>query len=362
MAHGRVIRRAGRRAGRIDLRPAEGAFWLVLMLAIALGGARAGDGFPALIGLFLPAGIMEAQADVQGPSERITLPVHVPGATNFYAPQVLTPVPSRGLPDWLVTRARYAHLASATPAATAVPASAPAIAIVIDDLGPDVGGTLRAIALPGAVTLSFLPDGADTPSFAQAAARAGHEVMVHAPMEPEGAQDPGPMALRTDLGASENLRRFDWALSRVPGFAGINNHMGSRFTQDRAALIPVMERLEGHGAFFLDSRTAGASVVIPLARAFGVASAGRDVFLDDVEARGAVEDQLAQTERIARETGVAIAIGHPHDVTLNALKVWTASVAARGYRLVPASTAIRLRTEQDAMRIAAAVPARSGAR
>lgn len=337
----------------MDLRPAEAVFWLLLTLAFALGGARAGEGFPALIGLFLPAGIVEAQADVQGPAERIVLPVHLPGATNFFAPQVLTPVTARGLPDWLATRARYAHLASATPAVTAAPTSAPAIAIVIDDLGPDAGGTLRAIALPKAVTLSFLPYGDETPSFARAAGRAGHQVMVHAPMEPEGAEDPGPMALRTDLGASENLRRFDWALSRVPGYAGINNHMGSRFTQDRAALIPVIEALEGHGAFFLDSRTTGASVAIPLARAFGVASAGRDVFLDDVESRASIEAQLAETERIARETGVAIAIGHPHDVTLTALRTWTAYAVARGYRLVPASTAIRLRTEQDAMRLVA---------
>lgn len=353
MVRGKAIRRSGRRAGRQDLRPAEAAFWLILVLALTLGGARARDGFPVLVGIFLPSGIMEAQADVQGPSQRIVLPVHLPGATNFYAPQVLTPVPAHGLPDWLVMRARYAHLSSATPTATMTPAAAPAIAIVIDDLGPDAGGALKAIALPQQVTLSFLPYGEETPSLARAAGRAGHQVMVHAPMEPEGAEDPGPMALRTDLSASENLRRFDWDLSRVPGFAGINNHMGSLFTQDRAALIPVMERLEGHGAFFLDSRTTGSSIAIPLARAFGVASAGRDVFLDDVESRGAVESQLAEVERIARETGVAIAIGHPHEVTLRALQVWTAYASARGYRLIPVSTAIRLKTEQEAMKLAA---------
>ncbi len=220
------------------------------MLALLLGGGDAVRGLPALVGVFLPGGITAAHADVQGPSGQVNLPLYLPRGEAAFAPQVLTPVAARGFPDWLVTRARFAGLASG--GAAAVPARAPAIAIVIDDLGPDVAATRRAIALPKAITLSFLPYGEDTPALARAGKRAGHQVMVHVPMEPEGTEDPGPMALRTDLSASENLRRFDWALSRVPGHSGLNNHMGSRFTSDQAALIPVMAHLQGRGLFFLD--------------------------------------------------------------------------------------------------------------
>ncbi len=333
---------------------AEAAFWLVLALAVGVGGSRALAGLPALAGLFVPSGFMAARADVQGPAARVNLPLNLPRDASAYAPQVLLPVASRGLPDWLVTRIEYARLASDQKLAMARVPRAPAIAIVIDDLGPDAAAAARAIAIPRGVTLSFLPYGDDTPQLARAGARAGHQLIVHVPMEPEGREDPGPMALRVDLPASENLRRLDWALSRVPGYAGINNHMGSRFSQDRAALIPVMERLEGSRAFFLDSRTAPHSLIVPLARAFGVASAARDVFLDDTQTRTYVEEQLAQTEAVARDQGVAIAIGHPHAVTLAALKAWTANLAARGYRLVPLSDAIRLKTEQAAMKIAAA--------
>jgi polysaccharide deacetylase 2 family uncharacterized protein YibQ len=143
-------------------------------------------------------------------------------------------------------------------------------------------------------------------------------------------------------------------LSRVPDAAGINNHMGSRFTADRQALVPVMERLADRHLFFLDSRTTAATAVVPLARAFGVASAGRDVFLDDVETRGDVRKQLAETERLARQNGAAIAIGHPHAVTLAVLKTWCVEAAARGYRLVSARDAIRLKTEREAERFAVA--------
>jgi uncharacterized protein len=49
----------------------------------------------------------------------------------------------------------------------------------------------------------------------------------------------------------------------------------------------------------------------------------------------------------ARRTGVAIAIGHPHDVTLKILAAWLAQ--DHGVRLVPVSEAIRLKTEHAAV-------------
>ncbi len=124
--------------------------------------------------------------------------------------------------------------------------------------------------------------------------------------------------------------------------------MGSRFTADRAALIPVAEDLAARHLFFFDSRTTPDTQVVPIAHAFGVASAGRDVFLDDEQTADAVGAQIQELEAKARAQGVAIAIGHPHDVTLAALAAWTARAAARGFILIPLSEAITLKTERDA--------------
>jgi polysaccharide deacetylase 2 family uncharacterized protein YibQ len=230
----------------------------------------------------------------------------------------------------------------------------PAIAIVIDDLGADAIGTRRAIALPKEVSLSFLPYPEAAPQFARDALRAGHQVLVHVPMEPDGRTDPGPNALLTSLDTATNITRLDWALSRIPGFLGINNHEGSRFTADRAALVPVIEHLAERHVFFLDSRTSADTQVVTMARAFGVASAGRDVFLDDTVSAQAIAAQLARAETIAREQGVAVAIGHPHLETMDALAKWATQAASRGYELVTASEAIRLKTERDVRSLSAA--------
>lgn len=267
-------------------------------------------------------------------------------------------VAPHGTPERAVhgTRAVPPHRARETAPRRPVPV----IAIVIDDLGLSAARTRDAIALPRAVTLSFLPYPDETPALSRAAHRAGHEVIVHLPMQPEGTEDPGPMALKVGLGARELTRRVNWALARVSGYDGVNNHMGSRFTASASALRPVMRDLAAHHLFFLDSRTTPDTVVVPLAHAFGIESAGRDVFLDDTQTPDYVARQLDETMRVAREKGVAIAIGHPHPVTLAVLKTWTAHIAARGYRLVPVSVAIPLKTEWEPRRMTAANVPHSG--
>jgi len=119
----------------------------------------------------------------------------------------------------------------------AVPAPArngrPRIAVVIDDLGLDHARSARAIALPAPLTLAFLPYAMDLGSQTEAARKAGHELLVHVPMEPIGkSNDAGPSPLDVGMSAEAVLQRLRWDLSRFDGYVGIDNHMGSRFTAD----------------------------------------------------------------------------------------------------------------------------------
>jgi len=290
---------------------------------------------------------MAAQADDTPRATVASFSIQMPSGNEEYGPHVLSA--GQGFPDWLKARIAFAQSNKFAGTGAAAPQSVPAIAIVIDDLGADAADTRRAIALPKEVTLSFLPYPDASPELAREGFRAGHQIVVHVPMEPEGATDPGPSALLTRLSADENVSRLNWALSRINGYSGINNHEGSKFTADRAALLPIIEQLAQRHVFFLDSRTTPATTIVPLARAFGVASAGRDVFLDDVQTAVAIHAQLAQAEKLASQQGVVIAIGHPHAVTMDVLKRWSATIASRGYELITASEAIRKKTEHDAL-------------
>jgi polysaccharide deacetylase 2 family uncharacterized protein YibQ len=292
------IRRNGRRASR---RGAERAFWFVLFLALVVGAVPLVMGFPKL----LP--VPQAQASAAQLPARMELRPSIASGSDM--------------------------------------AARPLIAIVIDDLGADVAHTRRAIALPRQVALAFLPYPRMTPQLARDAGQAGHEVLVHLPMQAEGAHDPGPMALAVGLSRDENLRRLDWALARVPGFVGVNNHEGSKFTADAVALGPVMARIAKRGVFFFDSRTTPASQAVTVARAHGMESSDRDVFLDDVVTIDAVDAELRALEAKARARGAAIAIGHPNEITLDAVAYWAAH--EQGFELVTLRDAIRAKTERS---------------
>lgn len=216
----------------------------------------------------------------------------------------------------------------------------PKIALVIDDAGIDVHGTQRAVALPSAVTLSFLPYARHLQDLTRSAREAGHELLLHMPMEPVGHDDPGPNALTVGLPTEDIRARLQGALASFIGFDGVNNHMGSKFTANTEGMAVVIEELKGRGLFFLDSRTTAKSVGETLAREQGLPTIARDVFLDDSEDAAAVHKQLEATERVAMRKGLAVAIGHPHSVTLDALEQWLPTLQARGFELVPLNSVV----------------------
>ncbi len=221
------------------------------------------------------------------------------------------------------------------------PTDKPAIAIVIDDMGVDRKRSTRAASLPAPLTLAWLPYAHDLSAQARAARASGHELLLHLPMEPSGHADPGPDALLVSLGKAEILRRAKAALDSYDGFVGVNNHMGSRFTSDYASMALVLPEIAKRGLLWLDSRTTAKSAGISIAQELRMPYAGRDIFLDNEMTVPAVRAQLAKTEQVARHQGFAIAIGHPHDATIEALASWLPEVQKRGFVLVPVSAVVR---------------------
>jgi polysaccharide deacetylase 2 family uncharacterized protein YibQ len=225
--------------------------------------------------------------------------------------------------------------------------SRPLVAIVIDDVGLDRPRSKRAWELPGPLTMSFLPYAKDLRDQARAARARGHELFLHLPMEPTGRADPGPNALLVSLSDAEIKQRTAAALDSFDGYVGVNNHMGSRFTTFRPGMETVLRQFKGRGLMFLDSRTTAQSVGDQLAQEMGVPSIVRHVFLDDDESLESVRRKLAEAEAVARRQGFVVAIGHPHEATLQALGEWLPGLQAKGMTLAPATAVLRKRNGWD---------------
>jgi len=305
---------------------------LVVATTLALGVA-VGSAFTVLLidGEAAPPAPDPARQVTEMPAaEPLPGPPPAPETATVAVPQATPTIVDPAVPAWR----RHAVQVAARD-------DWPMVALVIDDMGLDRQRSAQVIALPGPLTLSYLTYADDLPAQTAAGRAAGHELMLHVPMAPRDIGfDPGPNVLEPGLADAELARRLDWGLGRFAGYVGINNHMGSRFTADRAAMARVMAALDARGLLFLDSRTTGDSVGLSAAAAQGVPAVARDVFLDHERTPDAVAAALVELEDTARRRGYAIAIGHPADVTIEALTAWLPDARRRGLMIVPLSAVV----------------------
>jgi polysaccharide deacetylase 2 family uncharacterized protein YibQ len=226
-----------------------------------------------------------------------------------------------------------------------VPARAtkPRVAVVIDDLGDSLETARKVLALEPAVTVAVIPFRSESAAVAAAAVADGREVILHLPLEPErtAAMQGGSGFLRTAMEPASLETQLERDLRAVPYIVGVNGHMGSRFTSDPRAMRTLLGALHERGLFFLDSKTSPESVAAEVAAGLQVPFAERNVFLDHDPAPAAVAEALASAASVARRSGQAIAIGHPHATTLAALATWLPEAARQGFDVVPVSALVR---------------------
>ncbi|WP_157718193.1 divergent polysaccharide deacetylase family protein [Halopseudomonas xinjiangensis] len=272
------------------------------------------------------------------------------GAGNAPAPRLAaTPERDRQRVEWIrLEHAGWRQVEAPAPVISDTPAiadisatpsepipAAPALAIIIDDVGHGYAAGRHLIDLPFPVALAILPYTPAGPRLAAEAASAGKTVMLHLPMENLAGSSPGPGGLYAHMDEQEFMRTLEETLDSLPSVQGVNNHMGSRLTALRPQMDWVMAELAERGLFFIDSRTQAATQAAFAAQAQGVPSLSRDVFLDNTRNAQAMEAALQVALGRARRQGFAVLIGHPYPETLAFLASRVAQVPERdGVQLV----------------------------
>ena len=235
-------------------------------------------------------------------------------------------------------RTHTVHIHLHGTAGAALPSNGPKLAIILDDLGSDRRAAEAIFDLPYPLTISVLPNHEHSNEIAQEAERRGYQVLLHLPMQAIANERPEAQELRPGMPAAQVSALVDEFLQNVPGAVGVNNHQGSQATSDPVLMGELMPALRARHLFYIDSRTTAETVAYNAAHSAGIPSAFRNVpFLDDVPEVGPVQRQLEIALRDAREKGEAVAIGHPHPATLQALRQELPKVQTQGVRLVFAS-------------------------
>lgn len=215
----------------------------------------------------------------------------------------------------------------------------PRLAIVLDDFGQDIK-KLRALEDIGVpVNIAILPFLTYSEKIAEEASLLGWDVLLHMPMEPKNVADnnPGPGVLLTSMTDEEILKNSKEALDSLPFIMGVNNHMGSHFTEDIDAMKVFLNEIKGRGLVFLDSKTSAESKAAEAAGEAGVPILTRNIFLDNEQDEEYISGQLKKATDIAIKNGYAIAIGHPHKETIAVLKRELSKYESEGILIVKLS-------------------------
>jgi polysaccharide deacetylase 2 family uncharacterized protein YibQ len=212
----------------------------------------------------------------------------------------------------------------------------PRIALVIDDFGYHRGAVVEAmLTIDMPLSIAILPSLAHSSYILERARELGRCTLLHLPMEPEEDVEPDIPPVTTEMGEQEIAAMVSKYVEAMPGIDGVNNHQGSLATADERVMKTVLEELDSHGVFFLDSLTSPKSVAYNTARALGVPAARNSVFLDaDTEDSEVVEERLRRLVAVAQRQGSAIGIAHPHPWTLEALKANRTYLDNSGVELV----------------------------
>jgi len=200
-----------------------------------------------------------------------------------------------------------------------VPERLSGVALIVDDMGNDIGALKRLLSLSIPLAISILPNTPYAVKVAKLTHQAGHMVMLHLPMEPVGEYYRNRMDtsfLRVGMDEVTVRTKILEDLQKVPYVQGINNHMGSRLTSMVEPMTWVMQLCREKALFFVDSKTTSKSLAETVAKQYGLVWGARAIFLDDSLEPLAMQKAWQAMERCVQRKKHCIVIAHPHRQTL----------------------------------------------
>lgn len=217
------------------------------------------------------------------------------------------------------------------------------IAIIIDDIGYDLGPVRELLKIDADITFAILPLCSHSRASAEMLNQAGRETLLHLPMEPGSypKEKPGKGALFTDMNNDELVFQLEKDLASVPYISGVNNHMGSKFMADEDKLVLVFNRLKKKKLFFVDSRTTAGTKASAAAEKANIQMISRKVFLDNHRDYSEIYKILMDAAQNSSDASPVIMIGHPYPETIRAIKDANRVLKQKGILVVPVSKLIK---------------------
>jgi len=136
------------------------------------------------------------------------------------------------------------------------------IAFIIDDWGQSMANCKYLKEIPEPMAVSILPGLRHTQDVANCAMQNHKLAMLHLPLEALHNNDfyPPNYIIKTTMNPDLASKIIDADLNQLPSIEGVNNHMGSKATEDRPLMRLIFKKIKKRGLFFVDSMTAHKTV------------------------------------------------------------------------------------------------------
>ncbi|MFO7891806.1 MAG: divergent polysaccharide deacetylase family protein [bacterium] len=217
------------------------------------------------------------------------------------------------------------------------------IALIIDDFGYHFNSTIKDFfSISAELSYSVIPGTRFSSEIAEEIKRHNYELILHLPMEPIKQQyQRDEMIILSNMNQYQIRSIIQSALNNVSGVVGMNNHMGSKITENRELMKIILKNIKQKDLFYIDSRTSSRSIAFDVARELNIPTAKRDIFIDNEESKASIKAKLWDLAELAKKRGYAIGIGHCSRLTLEVLQTEISEIQKKGFRFVKVSKVVQ---------------------
>ncbi len=221
----------------------------------------------------------------------------------------------------------------------------PMLTVIIDDFGNYNNFMLDSLLvkfgkLPKEVSFAILPNLPYSEFVMEYFQYDDRELLLHSPLEPQNSKiNAGDVVIKCEDDAITIINKLNDFYAKLPNVKGLNNHMGSKATEDVDVMTTILEWCQANNLYFIDSATTPKSVGLELARELGVPTAKRDIFLDVPNpSQETVNNYLEKMKKYYDTKRNILVITHASTLERrDNLQYFIDQAKIIGYRLVPVS-------------------------
>ncbi len=216
-------------------------------------------------------------------------------------------------------------------------------AIILDDSGQNLELAKKVLSMKYPIVLSILPYTKYDRETADLARKHNREFFLHQPMEPKSYPDtkPGQGAILLSMPKSVIEATIKENIKRLGGVDGVNNHMGSAFTENAEKMKETLDIIKDNAKIFVDSHTTPNTVAYDLCRKTeGLKCGISKRFIDNSADPVYITNKLYEAAKFLNSQDV-IVIGHLRNNTVDVLEKVLPELEKKGVEIVPVSEVVR---------------------